>query len=198
MQKSGTADKRILDTHNAFGAVIGIVSLAIIAAIVFPLFAQRHYSGPGRSAIGNLKLIAIGFLMYAEDYDQHLPADASDSRKWTKLVSPYIKNDDVFVCRYDRAESDALFKQNGTIPYYKTHLSSFVANPLLLTQGRSLTNIENPESVLLLFEHRPHKTRSSENRIEVAFADGSVRMLNWQKRFEFLSPFPSANVHLLR
>src|SRR5689334_7244040 len=51
--------------------VIGII--AILAAILFPVFAQAREKARNSSCISNLKQIGVACNMYAQDYDERLP-----------------------------------------------------------------------------------------------------------------------------
>ena len=51
--------------------VIAIIS--ILAAILFPVFAQARERSRAASCLSNLKQVGIGWLMYAQDYDERLP-----------------------------------------------------------------------------------------------------------------------------
>ncbi len=69
-----------------------LLSLFIIAAIMFPYFTFYHDHGPGPShTISNLKQIALANLIYATDYDEHLPL----ADNWMDVLEPYTKNEDI-------------------------------------------------------------------------------------------------------
>lgn len=72
----------------------GLVIVPILAAILFPVFSQARSSARRASCLSNEKQIALGNLMYVQDYDERFPI-ASD---WQTGVSPYIKNDRIFHC----------------------------------------------------------------------------------------------------
>src|ERR1035438_7509423 len=50
-----------------------IAIIAILAAILFPVFAKAREKANQTSCLSNNKQIALGFQMYAQDYDQRLP-----------------------------------------------------------------------------------------------------------------------------
>lgn len=90
--------------------VIAIVS--ILAAILFPVFARARENARRASCQSNLKQMALGFLMYAQDYDERLPTvtnnisgtfvwpnnQISGLAYWNLKVYPYVKNTQVFNC----------------------------------------------------------------------------------------------------
>jgi prepilin-type N-terminal cleavage/methylation domain-containing protein/prepilin-type processing-associated H-X9-DG protein len=84
--------------------LVVIAIIAILAAILFPVFARAREQARKISCVSNLKQIDTGFLMYVQDYDEQYPpwtADASGKISgsaftlqymYPNLVGPYIKN----------------------------------------------------------------------------------------------------------
>jgi len=79
--------------------LVVIAIIAILAAILFPVFARAREAARATSCKSNLKQIATGFIMYSQDYDEVMPPWRSNSGPfpgtgWTYVgaVSPYIKN----------------------------------------------------------------------------------------------------------
>jgi prepilin-type processing-associated H-X9-DG protein len=66
----------------------------IVAAILFPVFAQARESARQTSCMSNQKQIALGILMYSQDYDETFPL----KNPWMTLLEPYTKNDGPFHC----------------------------------------------------------------------------------------------------
>ncbi len=78
--------------------LVVIAIIAILAAILFPVFAQAREKARAITCVSNGKQISLGWLMYAQDYDEVIPpisvlADANgDKTYWTELIYPYLKN----------------------------------------------------------------------------------------------------------
>jgi prepilin-type N-terminal cleavage/methylation domain-containing protein len=53
--------------------LVVIAIIAILAAILFPVFAQAREKARQISCLSNLKQIGLGFKMYAQDYDELFP-----------------------------------------------------------------------------------------------------------------------------
>jgi len=53
--------------------LVVIAIIAILAAILFPVFAQARASARQVSCLSNVKQVALGVLMYAQDYDENIP-----------------------------------------------------------------------------------------------------------------------------
>jgi prepilin-type N-terminal cleavage/methylation domain-containing protein/prepilin-type processing-associated H-X9-DG protein len=87
--------------------LVVIAIIAILAAILFPVFAQARAKAKQTSCLSNMKQIGLGLMMYAEDYDQTLPSSyyylngaTSDNgyMHWSGMIMPYVKNEKIFVC----------------------------------------------------------------------------------------------------
>ena len=78
--------------------LVVIAIIAILAAILFPVFAQAREKARQASCLSNGKQIGTGILMYAQDYDEAIvpwltpPGPARSTRSWIGLLQPYIKN----------------------------------------------------------------------------------------------------------
>ncbi|GIV06298.1 MAG: hypothetical protein KatS3mg016_1873 [Fimbriimonadales bacterium] len=96
--------------------LVVIAIIAILAAILFPVFAQARESARLTQCASNMRQIGLALLSYATDYDEGLPPrretllvapnpdpcregyQENVCRSWKHLVLPYIKNADVFSC----------------------------------------------------------------------------------------------------
>lgn len=93
--------------HHGFTLIellVVIAIIAILAAILFPVFAQAREKARSISCLSNLNQIAKGFLMYTQDYDEQFPPWTGNhcgrytggafalTYMYPNLVSPYIKN----------------------------------------------------------------------------------------------------------
>lgn len=76
-------------------AAVGIV--AILAAVLFPVFVQERTKEEDNTCISNLRQIGLGFIQYLQDYDERMPI----ARHWGSEVYPYIKNPSVYQCPRD-------------------------------------------------------------------------------------------------
>lgn len=80
--------------------VIAIIS--ILAAILFPVFARVRENARRSSCASNLKQLALGLMMYAQDNDGGLPSYSKNSNAtWPKLYEPtigYIKSTQIYRC----------------------------------------------------------------------------------------------------
>jgi prepilin-type N-terminal cleavage/methylation domain-containing protein len=87
--------------------LVVIAIIAILAAILFPVFARARENARRASCQSNLKQIGLGLLQYSQDYDEKLVrswrgtgSGASDAvnYKWMDAVQPYTKSSQLFNC----------------------------------------------------------------------------------------------------
>lgn len=81
--------------------LVVIAIIAILAAILFPVFAQAREKARGISCASNVRQIGIAYTMYASDYDGYLPLTAHTGASWAEQCQPYIKNRQVYRCPSD-------------------------------------------------------------------------------------------------
>jgi len=79
--------------------LVVIAIIAILAAILFPVFAQAREKARQTQCLSNGKQIGLGLLMYAGDYENRLPVyNWPESYIIAARTMPYIKNRDIFKC----------------------------------------------------------------------------------------------------
>jgi prepilin-type N-terminal cleavage/methylation domain-containing protein/prepilin-type processing-associated H-X9-DG protein len=94
---------RVRSGFTLIELLVVIAIIAILAAILFPVFARARENARKANCQSNLKQIATGVMMYAQDYDEMLPKSAlyvtsTDFYTWPSMIAPYLKNTDVYVC----------------------------------------------------------------------------------------------------
>ncbi len=94
--------------------LVVIAIIAILAAILFPVFARARESARRTSCVSNVRQLGMAMMQYVQDYDESFPprmpnpkAGASYPCKacrtidWRQYPMPYIKNEQVFHCPSD-------------------------------------------------------------------------------------------------
>ena len=104
--KNGALRSR--STQTAFTLVellVVVAIIAILAAILFPVFARARENARRASCLSNLKQIGLGFLQYNQDYDENCPLISfpSPALSWTTSTQPYLKSVQIFRCPSDSA-----------------------------------------------------------------------------------------------
>jgi prepilin-type N-terminal cleavage/methylation domain-containing protein/prepilin-type processing-associated H-X9-DG protein len=115
--------------------LVVIAIIAILAAILFPVFAQARESARKTACLSNTKQLTLGALQYVQDYDETLPlaefysggawAGASVTTPadvfghtpqrdayWSNSIQPYIKNYQVMLCPSASRERSDVFGVN--------------------------------------------------------------------------------------
>ncbi|MCC7495797.1 MAG: DUF1559 domain-containing protein [Fimbriimonadaceae bacterium] len=90
--------------------LVVIAIIAILAAILFPVFAKAREKARQSSCLSNEKQAGLAVLQYVSDYDETFPqhyyypnntSSAGGYAHWTGTASPYVKNVQIFVCPSD-------------------------------------------------------------------------------------------------
>jgi len=83
--------------------LVVIAIIAILAAILFPVFARARENARKSTCQSNLKQMATAALQYAQDYDEtmvrvNIFLGGSTYYGWVWLLQPYVKNTQIFTC----------------------------------------------------------------------------------------------------
>jgi prepilin-type N-terminal cleavage/methylation domain-containing protein/prepilin-type processing-associated H-X9-DG protein len=115
--------------------LVVIAIIAILAAILFPVFAQAREKARQTSCLSNLKQLGTGLTMYLQDYDEAFPfgdgtvtgfdtppvVNMPDGRRietfihWPLILFPYVKNRQIFACPSDVEVNKNVINDNGTV-----------------------------------------------------------------------------------
>jgi len=152
--------------------LVVIAIIAILAAILFPVFAQAREAARKSTCQSNLKQIGTGMLMYIGDYDEAFPQaskfvnnnvagnfsvwppnasgataapGASVYLLWSQVIQPYIKNTQVMQC--PSIQQEDIFGLGG----YPVHIApGYTYNTLL--SWRSQAALNEPASIFMVTE----------------------------------------------
>jgi prepilin-type N-terminal cleavage/methylation domain-containing protein/prepilin-type processing-associated H-X9-DG protein len=92
--------------------LVVIAIIAILAAILFPVFAQAREKARQTSCLSNMKQMALGIITYSQDYDEMFPLATNEVNltnpavapanlfdvTWVNFTQSYIKNLSIFIC----------------------------------------------------------------------------------------------------
>lgn len=101
--------------------LVVIAIIAILAAILFPVFARARENARRASCLSNVKQIGLASLQYAQDYDGRLvPSTGAEgfSFYWFQGLEPYLKSQQIFFC-----PSDSIDSLSATTPLSYDNLS---------------------------------------------------------------------------
>jgi prepilin-type N-terminal cleavage/methylation domain-containing protein/prepilin-type processing-associated H-X9-DG protein len=94
--------KRALRGFTLIELLVVIAIIAILAAILFPVFARARSQARKASCSSNLRQMALGTLMYVQDHDETFPprygSASSGAASWIVTIQPYVKNQQIGSC----------------------------------------------------------------------------------------------------
>jgi len=134
--------------------LVVIAIIAILAAILFPVFATAREKARATACLSNEKQIGLAIVQYTQDYDEMFPcgtrqAQASNGGTgWSGQIFPYVKSLNVFTCPSD--SSTAAASGDTYVSYgYNLNFDSGDGNVPLLVQASKMTA---PSSTVCMFE----------------------------------------------
>ncbi len=141
--------------------LVVIAIIAILAAILFPVFAQAKLAAKKTAAISNSKQQGMSMMMYMTDYEDQFPILAHGGAfaydftpnvySWPELTYVYIKNWQMHRDPSDTTANDATYMQNWGLPANPTpkdlnlargYGSSYGLNYAFLSPGRIISGVE--------------------------------------------------------
>ncbi len=110
--------------------LVVIAIIAILAAILFPVFSKVRENARRATCESNMKQIGLGCIQYTQDYDETGVPRAIDNndghpgKPWQQLIQPYIKSQNVFQCPSDPRNMVPQYSDDGSVAGY----ASYAAN----------------------------------------------------------------------
>ena len=134
--------------HEGFTLIellVVIAIIAVLAAILFPVFAQAREKARQTACLNNEKQLGLGVLMYAQDSDETLPpTQAADGTLWPVTLSPYVKSTQVRFCPSDAGETANSY---GLNELNFSDLTDTGASP-----SQTLAAFQSPSNTVMLSE----------------------------------------------
>jgi prepilin-type N-terminal cleavage/methylation domain-containing protein/prepilin-type processing-associated H-X9-DG protein len=165
--------------------LVVIAIIAILAAILFPVFAKAREKARQSSCLSNLKQMGLAFLQYVQDYDERMPrannapctyllpngtVSTSTNMLWHYQISPYIKNWQIYNCPSNSVQLDlANYDSSFGYGYHATE-------PTWNLAGRSIGELNVPAETIML-------------------ADSSYYLVDWDARVAPDNGDPPAAIH---
>ncbi|MDR3711163.1 MAG: DUF1559 domain-containing protein [Capsulimonadaceae bacterium] len=134
--------------------LVVIAIITILAAILFPVFAQAREKARASACLSNLKQIGLAVQQYVQDYDETYPNGTDNyigrPMGWAGQVYPYVKTAAVYVCP-DDAEDGVLCSYG-----YNSDFASFTSGQGGVTGslqvGKQLSQLNMPAKTVMLCE----------------------------------------------
>ena len=140
--------------------LVVIAIIAILAAILFPVFARARENARRASCQSNLKQIALGVFQYTQDYDEKfMPSDirlnnaAAGRIQWVQILQPYIKSTQIFQCPSDSNSTDPQAGSTNQVGFVAPFHSSYAVNGNISAfsgTAASLASVDSPSITMLM------------------------------------------------
>ena len=145
--------------------LVVIAIIAILAAILFPVFAQAREKARQATCLSNLKQMSLGMRMYVEDYDELYPPHRlgpnccyPKAYTWKAAIFPYLKNLDFERCpsnAFNRipAQGEINWVERGE-PFPRSYCINSAGLNENVYNARSDASIDRPSEVIMICECR--------------------------------------------
>ncbi len=180
--------------------LVVIAIIAILAAILFPVFAKAREKARQSSCASNVKQLQLGLIQYAQDYDQkHIYAsiDTADAATangpyarngvnrywWFDMVSPYLKNKQILICPSDSGTTSCCGMPNRS--YQPNSYMNGVADSSVDDPPRTIHLIESKlnRQVDGIIDVGSYSSNAFHNEgWNASFVDGHVKWLKGSPR----------------
>lgn len=133
--------------------LVVIAIIAILAAILFPVFAKAREKARQTSCLSNVKQLDLALLMYAQDYDEVMvPLSNCNYRyRWYVIIEPYLKNTQILTCPSKSTQ------YGYGLSFYNIAEDDGFGTP---GRGAALASIQEPADALMFTETEDNNTGS--------------------------------------
>ena len=158
--------------------LVVIAIIAILAAILFPVFARARENARKATCQSNLKQLGTAEMMYVQDYDETyqisytIPslavpgaggsADGSNVNWWRYELQPYIKNWRVFLCPSGAPVADPSYAGNQMLTNYAMNTGIF---------GKSMAQVRYPADLYMIADGKHWVFQAGNQGYVMAYAN---------------------------
>lgn len=175
--------------HRAFTLIellVVIAIIAILAAILFPVFAQAREKARQTVCLSNVRQLTLGVTMYQQDYDERFPIggwntpDNTGGSRWYDDIAPYIRNNQIRNCPSSPKQVSATIQGRpaGFGSNYGLHIG------VSFWQGAiTLSELNAPARMVLLcdtLQLRRGLVSSSDNKDPLRWMSWADAFTDWQ------------------
>ena len=166
--------------------------IAILAAILFPVFARAREKARQSTCQSNLKQIGLAFEMYVSDYDERYPMCAMQRSPYAyyayQTLEPYLKNDQIWFCPSDERRVAPNRRLIGLAPPLpgSTTDSTFLRKAQIEYPAQKILAGDARRASWYIYNHNTTNLSESyglypwhNDQANVLYADGHVKSENW-------------------
>ncbi len=136
--------------------LVVIAIIAILAAILFPVFARARENARRSSCTSNVKQVLLGVLQYTQDHDEKYPIAFNTApgvpaaqQSWYNITQPYLKSTQLFQCPSDSSTTPAT-NTSTTGNYHVSYIVNFLFGNSGAVGAISLAAIDSPSTTLYM------------------------------------------------
>ena len=167
--------------------LVVIAIIAILAAILFPVFARARENARKSTCQSNLKQLGLGLQQYMQDYDEtcHQHRNPASTYGWMALLQPYVKNTGIFLCPSQSRAVSRVGAATNVGTHYGWNWRELGSD----TWGRTMAQITKPAEtiaytdsvsyVVSWYEYFYYPENKHMDGTNVAYVDGHVK---WVRR----------------
>lgn len=133
--------------------LVVIAIIAILAAILFPVFAKAREKARQSSCLSNVRQIGTAWLSYAQDYDEMMPTSArfvAQGSYWYARVAPYMKNTQILLCPSRSPHVNAM-PPSGDHPHAADYSPNYYINHVVTYN--SLGKVDRPSETAMIADN---------------------------------------------
>ena len=149
-----------LKTRNAFTLIellVVIAIIAILAAILFPVFAKVREKARQTACVSNLKQLSLAVMQYTQDNDENYPTGSRGflGQGWASTIYPYVKSTGVYKCPDDSTSAQVFGGVTSYPVSYSGNLNFLRIDGGTATDphtGQALASLVSPAKTVLFCE----------------------------------------------
>jgi prepilin-type N-terminal cleavage/methylation domain-containing protein/prepilin-type processing-associated H-X9-DG protein len=176
--------------------LVVIAIIAILAAILFPVFAQARDRARAAACLSNSKQLGLALMQYTQDYDETLPHHSGDfadflnpavGANWAKSIQPYCKNVGILKC------PSSVISPSSNTATQGPNLNSYQGNGVVLSRlGTGLARIPAPADIVFTQENHYSWTVCYNRPTQVNAATATPQQYRWWHLVDCRATFASA------
>jgi len=136
--------------------LVVIAIIAILAAILFPVFAQAREKARQTACMSNMKQLGLAWLMYGEDYDEQSLWDNNQYCHWAGDLMGYVKSVGAFACPDDPT---AAFGPSPVVSY--EYNKNWVTSADSMNTTMCISKANSPSQTIIFYENYGTQAQNS-------------------------------------